>query len=331
MDGITRREALVRAGQAALVMGATSAGAVALWDRGRDAPGEPERRPLRRDFRVAPAALDAPELAIVRGDPGAPASTDPALLTRRVVAALGGMTRFVSPGDVVALKPNIGWDRTPAQGANTHPEVMAELVRLAFDAGARRVVVGDFSCNDATRSYQRSGIAKAVAEAGATLVMPDEHRFRTMRVGGELLDEWPIFVPLLEADKIINVPVAKHHGLARLTCALKNWYGLLGGRRDRLHQRIDVSLADLGSFVRPTLTVVDATRVLWRNGPQGGDLGDTRATHTMAASTDQVAADAWAGGLLELRPTDLPYLSLAEKRGLGTTDWRRLRTVELGA
>jgi uncharacterized protein (DUF362 family) len=161
--------------------------------------------------------------------------------------------------------------------------------------------------------------------------MPEEHRFRAMRVGGELLDEWPILVPLLEVDKVINVPVAKHHGLARFTCALKNWYGLLGGRRERLHQKLDVSLADLAGFVRPTLTVVDATRVLWRNGPQGGDLADTRETHTVVASTDQVAIDAFACSLLGLRPSDLPYLAIAEGRGLGTTDWERLRRAEVGA
>ncbi len=107
-----------------------------------------------------------------------------------------------------------------------------------------------------------------------------------------MLDEWPIFTTLVDADKVINVPVAKHHNLAKFTAAMKNWYGVLGGRRNRLHQNIDSSIADLATFMRPSLTIIDAVRVLIRNGPQGGNIDDTREMNTVIASVDQVAADA---------------------------------------
>jgi uncharacterized protein (DUF362 family) len=315
-------------GGAVLALGASAAVGRVLWDDGASAAQQANERPPRHDFRV-PATADALELAIARGRPEAPESTDPATLTRKSLEALGGIGRFVKRGEVVALKPNIGWDRAPAQGANTNPLVVAELVRLCLGAGAARVVVSDVSCNDPTQSFQRSGIAQAAAAAGASVVLPAEHHFRTMRLGGEVLDAWAVYTPIVEADRVINVPVVKHHGLTKLTCALKNWYGLLGGRRDRLHQNIHVSLADLASFFKPTLTVVDATRVLWRNGPQGGNLADTRETHVVLATTDQVAADAYAAELLGLSPTALDYLTMAEKRRLGTIDWRRLRKVEV--
>ena len=330
MSTISRREALKRVGSAALCIGASAAVARALWDDGESrARAAVERRP-RHDFRV-PASPGAVELAIARGRAEAPESTDPATLTRKSLEAIGGMALFVKRGEVVAIKPNIGWDRAPAQGANTHPAVVAELVRLCLDAGASKVVVSDFSCNDPAQSFQRSGIAKAATDAGAEVVLPAEHRFKTMRLGGAALDEWPVYPPIVEADRVINVPVAKHHGLSKFTCALKNWYGLIGGRRDRLHQRIDVSIADLAAFLRPTLTVVDATRVMWRNGPQGGNLADLHDAHIVLATTDQVAADAYACQLIELTAASLDYLTIAEKRGLGTTDWRRLRLVEVAA
>jgi uncharacterized protein (DUF362 family) len=223
----------------------------------------------------------------------------------------------------------VGWDRTPVHAANTNPLVVAELVRLVLDAGAAHVVVTDASCNEPNRCFQRSGIWKAAYDAGADVIIPAEHRFRNMRLGGEVLDEWPIYRPLVDADKVINVPVAKHHNLAKYTGAMKNWYGLLGGRRNRLHQNIDVSIADLATFMQPTLTVIDGTRVLLRNGPQGGNIADAKDMHTVIASTDQVAADAYACGLVGVDPESLGYLHMGHERGLGTRFWDTLRHVEV--
>lgn len=319
---VTRREALQRIGATAAVIGGSAALARVTWDRGGFGEVQSNLSPQTRDFRIDPAG-ELPELAIAKS------STEPAELVRKAIDALGGMRRFVSRGDVVAVKPNVGWDRTPLHAANTNPLVVAEVVRLAFEAGAKTVTVTDASCNEPNRCFQRSGIWKAAYDVGANVILPAEHRFRSMRLRGELLDEWPVYKPLIEADKVINVPVAKHHNLARFTAAMKNWYGILGGRRNRLHQSIDLSIADLATFLQPTLTVIDATRVLMRNGPQGGNLADTKELGTVIASIDQVAADAYACGLIGVAREELPYLAMGHQRGLGTMRWEDLRRVEL--
>lgn len=316
-----RRQSLLTLASSAAMMGGAAGIGLLNWDR-----GGPTAVPIAglgqvRDFSVG-AGPAAPDMAIAKS------SRDPQALVEHAVTALGGMARFISRGDIVAIKPNIGWDRTPAQAANTNPLVVQALVRLVLDAGARQVVVTDASCNDARRSFQRSGIWRAAHDVGATVVLPTEHRFRSMKLRGELLADWPVYKPLVEADKIINVPVAKHHNLCRYTGAMKNWYGILGGRRNRLHQNIDVSIADLATFIRPTLTVIDATRVLVRNGPQGGNIDDTREMFQVIASVDQVAADAYACTLIGERPMNIGYLRLGIERGLGTTELSALHVVE---
>ncbi len=316
----TRREALVRVGAAAVTLGASAAVVRFGFDPGSFRVDRPEGKRQVRDFTL-PAGGSATTFAVARS------SQDPAVLTRRAIEALGGMQRFVSRGDVVAVKPNIGWDRMPVHAANTNPFVVAEVVRLAYEAGAKRVVVTDASCNEPRRCFQRSGIWRAAHAAGAAVILPAPHRFRELRMKGEVLDEWPVYTPLLEADKVINVPVAKHHNLSLFTAAMKNWYGLLGGRRNRLHQNIDVSIADLATFMRPTLTVMDATRVLMRNGPQGGNIDDAKDLHQVVASLDQVAVDAYGTTLIGQRPEAVRYLAMAEKRGLGTTDFESLAPV----
>ncbi len=323
MSKLSRRDALRRFGRAAAVLGGSAAVGLSLWDREGAVRRDAGAHARTRDYRVQEDRPNLPQLAIAR------TSTDPEVLTRTALDGLGGMARFVTRGDVVAIKPNIGWDRTPVQAANTNPLVVAALVRMALDAGAKRVIVTDSSCNEASRSFQRSGIWRAAHDAGAEVILPAEHRFRTIRLDGEVLDEWPVFRPVVDADKIINVPVVKHHKLAKLTGAMKNWYGLLGGRRNRLHQNIDVSIADLATFLQPTLTVVDATVVLMRNGPQGGNIADTKAVHQVVATLDQVAADAYASELIGARREDIGYLEIAQQRGLGTKAWEDLRRAEV--
>ena len=294
------------------------------WDHGGIDVHRAEGARQVRDFRLKEGAgLELPELVIAKNN------TDPQVLTRRAVDAIGGMKRFISRGDVVVVKPNIGWDRMPIHAANTNPDVVATVVQMAFEAGAKKVVVTDASCNDPNRCFQRSGIWRSAYKLGAEVIIPAEHRFRTMRLNGDVLDEWPVYTPLVQADKVINVPVAKHHNLAKYTGAMKNWYGSLGGRRNRLHQNIDVSVADLATFMRPTLVVVDATRVLVRNGPQGGNIDDTREMNTVIATVDQVAADSYGASLLGTKRENVPYLKMGHERGLGTMFWENLRVKEV--
>ncbi|MEM9696824.1 MAG: DUF362 domain-containing protein, partial [Myxococcota bacterium] len=322
-EKIRRREAMRRLGSAGIVLGGSAAVAGAAWDRGGIGLYESAELPQTRDFRLRDKTLDQADMAIAKLGP------DPATLVRNAVDAIGGMKRFISRHDIVTIKPNIGWDRTPMHAANTNPLVVAELVRMVFEAGAKRVTVTDASCNEPNRCFQRSGIWKAAYDAGADVVIPADHRFRSLRLGGDVLDEWPVYRPMLDTDKVINVPVAKHHNLAKFTAAMKNWYGLLGGRRNRLHQNIDVSIADLATFMQPTLTVIDATRVLLRNGPQGGNIADAKDMNQVIASVDQVAADAYACGLIGVEPEELAYLKMGHERGLGTMHWQNLRYVEV--
>jgi uncharacterized protein (DUF362 family) len=331
----SRREAIVRGGAMVGVLGAAVAGARMLWDKGGFDVVQSSAVRQVRDYRIVERDPEHAQLAVARaapkeaGDDSPHPTATPEQLVRRAVDAMGGMRKFVARGDVVVVKPNIGWDRMPIHAANTNPEVVAAVIRLAYEAGAKKVVVADGSCNDPSRCFQRSGIWRASYELGADVVLPQEHRFRTMRLKGDVLDEWPIFTTLVDADKVINVPVAKHHNLAKYTAAMKNWYGVLGGRRNRLHQNIDTSIADLATFMRPSLVVVDAWRVLLRNGPQGGNIDDARDMHIVIASVDQVAADAFGCTLIGQKRENLPYLAMGEKRGLGTTRWENLRVREV--
>ncbi len=273
---------------------------------------------LKRSHTVA-ANAELPEMAVIQGD-------DPTQLARQAIEELGGMRRFVSRADVVLVKPNIGWDRTPEQAANTNPLVVAEVVRQCLDAGAKRVIVTDVSCNEARRSFERSGIAEAAGRAGADVVLPDPARFKDVDLAGSVLHNWPVFDPFLNADKIINIPIAKHHSLTGTTLGMKNWYGILGGPRHQLHQKIHESLVDLADFMRPTLTMIDCYRVLMRNGPTGGNLEDVLLKKTMVAGTDPVALDAYvAKAYWNLEVSSLPYLQMAAKRGLGTYEFDKIR------
>ena len=331
----SRREMLVRAGSMAGTLGAVALGARIVWDKGGYGVERSTEARQIRDYRNAERDAEHAQLAIARAAPreagdDSPAPTaTPEQLVRRAVDAMGGMSKFVSRGDVVVVKPNIGWDRMPIHAANTNPDVVGAVIRLAFEAGAKKVVVADGSCNEPHRCFQRSGIWRTAYDLGAEVVLPQEHRFRSMRLKGDVLDEWPVFTTLVDADKVINVPVAKHHNLAKFTGAMKNWYGVLGGRRNRLHQNIDVSIADLATFMRPTLVVMDAWRVLLRNGPQGGNVDDAKDMHTIVASVDQLAVDAFGCTLIGQKSDNLPYLAMGEKRGLGTTRWSSLRVREV--
>ncbi len=261
-----------------------------------------------------------PEMVIIQGD-------DPAQLARQAVEELGGMRRFIARGDVVLVKPNIGWDRTPEQAANTNPDVVAEIVRQCMNAGAKKVIVTDVSCNDPRRCFQRSGIAEAAKRAGADVILPDPARFKEVDLQGEVLRSWQVFDPFLNVDKVINIPIAKHHALTGTTLGMKNWYGMLGGQRNQLHQKIHESLVDLADFVRPTLTIIDCYRILVRNGPTGGNLEDVLLKKTMVAGTDPVALDAYvAKAYWNLEVAALPYLKMAANRGLGTYQFEKVRT-----
>lgn len=265
-----------------------------------------------------PAAAAAPDLAFVQGE-------SPAAITKAAIEALGGMGRFVAKGDTVMIKPNIGWDRTPEMAACTNPAVVKALVELTFGAGAKKVIVMDNTTNQAQRCYVRSGIQAAAKEAGAEVLYVNARRIKKMAIKGDWLKDWDVIQDFIEVDKLINVPIAKHHSLCRVTMGMKNWLGSIGDPRNQLHQNLDKAMVDLQGFFKPTLTVLDAYRILVRNGPQGGRPSDTKLLKTVVAGKDGVAVDAMGATFFDIAPADLPYLKLASDRGLGRIDLEKLR------
>ena len=315
---LSRREAMLQILRLAGAGAGTAAAALWLSERSVR-PSSALAANAKRDHTVQPAA-ELPEMVVVQGE-------DPRALVRRAFEDLGGVGRFISRNDVVLLKPNIAWDRTPEQAANTNPDLVGEVVKQCWSAGAKRVIVTDVSCNEAERCFRRSGIQAAASREGAEVILPDPARFREVNLGGVVLQNWQVFEPFLEADKIINLPIAKHHELTGATLGFKNWYGILGGQRNRLHQQIHQSLVDLAAFMLPTLTMIDCYRVLLRNGPTGGNLEDVADKKTLVAGTDPVALDAYvAKAYWNLDAASLPYLAMAEKRGLGRLDFENVRT-----
>jgi uncharacterized protein (DUF362 family) len=269
-------------------------------------------------------AAEAPPLAVRKGE-------NIPKLVQETLSALGGMEKFVKPGEVVVVKPNIGWDRTVELAANTHPEVVTTLVSLCLDAGAKRVRIFDRTCNDERRCYTQSGIRAAVEELKSdrvSLEYMDRRAYQELAInGGQAFDRWEFYMPVIEADRLINVPIAKHHSISRLTLGMKNLMGVIGGNRGRLHHKIAESLADIASVIHPDLTVIDATRILVANGPQGGRTEDVRNPETLIASPDMVAADAYATTLFGLKPEDVATIAVAAQRGLGIMDLKQVRMV----
>jgi uncharacterized protein (DUF362 family) len=271
---------------------------------------------------VSAAAPVTPDLVISKG-------TSPARITAAAIGALGGMSRFVSRGDVVLVKPNMAWDRKPELAATTNPEVVATLVRLCLEAGAKEVKVFDNTLEDPRRAYVSSGIMVAAKGAGATVSYIDDRKFRKMDLKGEVLKSWEVYQEAMEVDKIINCPILKHHTTALLTMGMKNLMGLIGGERGQLHWQLEQAIVDLAAFFKPTLVVLDAIRILTANGPQGGSLKYVKQLNTVAAGIDQVAIDAMGARLFGLKPAELAHLPIASKRGLGRMDLAKLRIKEV--
>ena len=315
--GLTRRRVVLGAVGGVAGLGVLGAGGFWAVDRLRRFGRNAER--VIPDHRVALSA-SAPRMVIARG-------VDPATNVRAAVEQLGGLCGLVTPADVVVIKPNVGWERTPEQGVNTHPEVVAEVVRLCRAARAQRVIVSDCPVRRSRAAFERSGILAAAAAAGAEVIVPEESRYLTVEIS-ERLGAWDILEPFVVATKVINVPVAKHHDLTGVTCGLKNWIGITGKLRIMFHDDLQQSIAELAALMRPTLTIVDASRVLMEHGPTGGSVADVKPTRTIAAGFDPVALDAWAYDLLGKGPRPA-NLEIAAGLGLGRIDYAALSPVEV--
>ncbi|MGA2172251.1 MAG: DUF362 domain-containing protein [Sedimentisphaerales bacterium] len=318
-----RRQLLIRGAKAAASIAAAVGIARLLLDRegpkgdSEAGRGGPKALP---DFSVP--RKDGQVISIVKGE-------DRAKTVNKAIELLGGIGRFVSPGDVVVIKPNVGFASPPLLGATTHPDVVSAVVKLCYEKKARKVIVADNSINDPASCFTISGIAKAASAAGAEIVMPRDSYFSPLTLaGGSLIKNWPIYYePFAKANKLIGIAPVKDHHRSAASMTMKNWYGLLGGRRNIFHQDINTIIAELAMMVKPTLVILDGTVTMMTNGPTGGSVSDLKKTNTMIASCDMVAADAFGCSLLNLKPASLPYLSLAEKAGVGTADYESLKPL----
>ena len=257
-------------------------------------------------------AEEVPEttLVLVRGG-------DATRAFHAAIEALGGISQFNPKGHTVVVKPNIGWDRTPDQAANTDPILVAAAVKTFKSAGST-VQVFDNTCNPAPLCYRRSGIEEAAKAAGAEVSLVREQRFDKVELPeGVKIKNWPIYRDWLRADVRVNMPILKHHSLAGMTAGLKNLMGVMGGNRSTIHNGFPEKLIDIAKPILPQLTVVDARRVLLRNGPTGGSLDDVKVMDALIAGFDPVAVDAEAARLFGLDPTSLDYVVEAQRRGLG--------------
>lgn len=288
-----------------------------FWDRngpsGREPTGGADLLP---DFSISG---QAGKMALVHGG-------DRARNLTAALGLLGGMGRFVQPGDRVLLKVNAAFASPPMLGATTHPDLVRRVGRLCLAAGAARVIVTDNPINDPASCFELSGIGPAAREAGIQVVLPGGDLFETYSVpNAHLIHRWPVLTtPLRQVDKVIGLAPVKDHHRSGASLTLKNWYGLLGGRRNMFHQQIHTIIAELGLLIKPSLVILDGTMSMVRNGPTGGSMDDLKPTHTLIAGTDPVAVDTAGAALLGKSAADLPYLRMAERAGVGTTDYEKL-------
>lgn len=259
---------------------------------------------------------------------GVARKSDPAEAAAAAVGLLGGFEKFVPRGSNVVIKPNIGWDRTPDQAANTHPAIVQAVVRGCLKAGAAGVKVFDRTCNDPRLTYRSSGIMEAVEAVGdkrVEIFIPDRRKYIDVNIkDGRSLKKWSFYEDALKADVFVNIPILKHHGLCLLTMGMKNMMGVLGDNRGRIHHDFREKIVDVNTVIKSHLTILDATRILTRHGPQGGDLKDVRRADTVVAGADIVAVDAYGAKLFGADPGSVDYIVNAAARGLGVMDESRV-------
>ncbi|MFH1597003.1 MAG: DUF362 domain-containing protein [Pseudomonadota bacterium] len=275
-------------------------------------------------WAMAPKETPQPLLAKAQG-------TNYANLVGDTIQALGGMKKFVNPGEVVVVKPNMAWDRPPEMAANAHPAVVRQVVALCLEAGAKQVKVLDHTCHDARKAYANSGIKAAVEglkDPRAVVEYVDDRRFVELNVEkARALKKWYFYKDILEADRFINIPVAKNHSESRLTMCLKNMMGAIGGWRGRIHVGLHQNIADMNLILRPDLHILDATRIMLRNGPSGGRLEDVEVRNLVFAGTDPVALDAYGTTLFGLKPADIGHIVKAHQAGRGEMDLHKIQVL----
>lgn len=258
---------------------------------------------------------------------------EPVAMFRKGIDAMGGISAFVKPGQSVVVKPNAGWDCPPERAANTNPELMAEIVRQCLAAGASKVEVFDHTCNEWSASYRNSGIAKAVEDAGGTMVHAhNESSYEERECPDAVkMKKAKIHKSILNADVFINVPILKNHGGAKMTAIMKNFMGLVWDRQFMHRNNLPQCIADSVLYRKPDLNILDAYRIMVSNGPRGVSENDVRTPKYLILAKDMVMADAMATKIIGYELDQVPYIGIAEKMGIGTSDATKHNVLRLEA
>lgn len=323
---VSRREFLVRAGTTGALIAGAAVGGYALWEPKHFVPGFEENSGSQLpSFAVDPSKV-LPSLAIAHGK-------DHETTMRAALAALGGIERFIQRGDIVMIKPNVAFDRPPALAATTHPDALRALAKLVLGAGAARIMIADNPINSPAGCFLKSGLHQVAAELNLDLFYPEANSFGPLQLTGEILKHWTFFqAPFKRATKVIGLAPCKDHNLCHASMTMKNWYGLLGGRRNQFHQHIHSIVSDFALMMKPTLVVLDGMQVMMKNGPTGGRLSDVKPMGTIVAGTDMVAVDSYGySHLLERDIAELTYIHKAHQRGLGNMNWKETLYKEVKA
>lgn len=247
---------------------------------------------------------------------------------RAAIALLGGMERFVKKGGTVVVKPNVLNGRPPEFATTTSPEAMSACIMLAFEAGAKEVIVFDHSTTSPRAAFEITGLAKAISDSGGELIYLSDRNYEEMKIPeGKVLTSWPFVADAFSADTFINLTLPKHHSVSGATMSMKNLMGIMGGRRGTIHGGFSQKIVDVNTLVKPALAIIDGYRVLFRNGPTGGSLNDVRLDKTLIAGTNQVSLDAYGTTFFDKPPTDYAWLVEANKRGMGEIDLSKLNVA----
>lgn len=323
---ITRREFLLRVGMTGALVAGSAAAGYKLWQPNHYLPGfEAEKGLQLGDYKIKDGKL-LPTMAIAHG-------TDHAKTVGAAIGALGGMSRFIQKGDIVMIKPNVAFDRPPALAATTHPDALRAVASLVRDAGASKIIIADNPINSPAGCFLKSGLRQVASDLNLDLLYPETNSFAPLQLDGEILRHWTFFhEPFKKATKVIGLAPCKDHNLCHASMTMKNWYGLLGGRRNQFHQHIHSIVSDFALMMKPTLVILDGMNVLMKNGPTGGRLSDVKQMGAVVAGTDMVAVDSYGyTHLLERDLAELTYIHKAHDRGLGNKNWREANLREVQA
>ena len=271
------------------------------------------------------AETAAPLVIVVHG-------TDLKKMVEAGIAKMGGWTKLFKPGAKVAIKPNLAWKSTPEQGGNTHPDILRAFILAAEAQKVRQITIPENTCHPEKETFPTSGALDAIKDTKAKLYRPKASDYREVEVPkGKICQSAKVSQDLLDADCLINMPVAKHHGGATHSLSMKNWMGAIdnGTRRTWHRKGLHQCIADFSTFLKPTLVVIDATRIMLDHGPQGP--GKLAHPHEIIFATDPVAADTYAASLFKKTPADVPHIKIAGEMGVGCADLAKIKIERIEA